>query len=354
MTEKAYLFLKNYLNNFSPTGHEMNGQKLWANYIRPYVDEIMTDAYGTTVGVINPKASYKVVVEAHADEISWVVSFITKEGFIYLKKNGGVDEQISISRKVSILTEEGIVKGVMGWPATHIRPKDKKPDVTNVYVDCGFTSKKDVLAAGIQIGDPVLFDEGFSLIGKNYVGRGLDNRIGGFALTEVARMLSEEGKPDFGVYLVNAVQEEVGQKGAQMIAKTIKPNVAIVTDVCHDTNTPMIIKASYGDLSIGSGPVISYSPSVHNNLNKLITKVAKDENIPLQRKACTNKTGTDADAIAYSGRGVTTALISLPIRYMHTTVETANSDDVTSLSKLIYKTVMSIKNGQDFKYSILN
>ena len=137
-----------------------------------------------------------------------------------------------------------------------------------------------------------------------------------------------------------------------MISKTIKPNVAIVTDVCHDTNTPMITKSSYGDLSIGAGPVISYSPSVHNNLNKLIVTTAKENSIDIQRKACTNKTGTDADAIAYSGKGVATALISLPMRYMHTSVETVDSNDVDNLSKLIFKTILSIENGQDFKYQL--
>ncbi len=352
MTEKSFLFLKNYLNNFSPSGYEMSEQKIWLEHIKEYVDKTITDTYGTAVGIINPDAKYKVVVEAHADEVSWVVSYITKDGFIYLKKNGGVDEQISISKRVVIMTDDGLVKGVLGWPATHIRPKDKKPEVTSVYVDCGAKSKKDVLDRGIQIGNPVLFDEGFSLMGNSFVGRGLDNRIGGFVIAEVARMMKELGSVDFGVYFVNAVQEEVGQKGAQMIAKTIKPNVAIVTDVCHDTNTPMITKSSYGDLSIGDGPVISYSPSVHNNLNKLIIDASKKNDIPLQRKACTNKTGTDADAIAYSGKGVATALISLPMRYMHTSVETVSAEDVSNTANLIYKTLISIKDGEDFKYSI--
>ncbi len=352
MTEESFIFLKNYLNNFSPTGHEISGQRLWSEYIKSSVDDIYLDTYGTCVGVINPNSTYKVVLEAHADEVSWLVSFITKEGFIYLKKNGGVDEQISISKRVVIMTQDnGLVKGVLGWPATHIRPKDKKPEATSVYVDCGVSSKKDIIEMGINIGDPVLFDEGFSLLGKNYVGRGLDNRIGGYIIAEVAKKIAKN-KPNFGVYFINAVQEEVGQKGAQMIAKTIKPNVAIVTDVCHDTNTPMITKVSYGDLSIGAGPVLSYAPSVQRNLNDFIVNIAKKNKIEIQRKACSNKTGTDADAIAYSGKGVATALVSLPMRYMHTSVETVNSDDVENLIELLYQSVINIKPEQSFKYEL--
>lgn len=338
MTENSLIFLKKYIDNPSPTGFEYLGQKLWIEEMKKYTDLIDTDTYGTAVAKLGDVSSkYKVMVEAHADEISWLVSFITKDGYLHVKKNGGADEQIAPSKRVRILTEDGVVKGIFGWPATHIRPKDKKPEATSIYVDCGASSKKEVEGMGIQIGDPIVYDEGLQFLGKNkIVGRGLDNRIGGYCLVEIAKYIKENNiNLPFQLLLVNSVQEEVGQRGALMIAETLKPNLALVIDVCHDTNTPMITKSSYGDIAIGDGPVITVAPSIHPKVNKMLVASSVSNKIKIQRKASTNKSGTDADAIAYTSGGVPTGLISLPLRYMHTSVETVHADDVTDTIKLI-------------------
>src|SRR5690606_24835318 len=133
------------------------------------------------------------------------------------------------------------------------------------------------------------------------------------------------------------------------IADRIKPNVAIVTDVTHDTQTPMINKITQGDLSSGKGPVLSYAPAVQVNLNKLLVQVAEQNNIPFQRQACSRYTCTDTDAFAYSNGGVPSALISLPLRYMHTTVEMVHKEDVDNVIRLIYQTLLHIEDGQDFR-----
>ncbi|HOZ88565.1 MAG TPA: M42 family peptidase, partial [Bacteroidia bacterium] len=228
-------FLYEYLNNPSPTGFESAGQKIWLNYVKPYIDEHFVDTYGTVVGVINPKAEYKVVIEAHADEISWFVHYITKDGFIYLRRNGGSDHQIAPSMRVNIHTDKGIVKGVFGWPAIHVRDaaKEETPSLRNIFLDLGCKSQKEVEELGVHVGCVVTYeDELMELNNRYYVGRALDNRIGGFMIAEVARMLKEnKDKLPFGLYIVNAVQEEVGLNGATMIARKINPNVAIVTDV---------------------------------------------------------------------------------------------------------------------------
>ena len=170
-------------------------------------------------------------------------------------------------------------------------------------------------------------------------------------IAEVARLLHENKKKlPFALYIVNAVQEEVGLRGAGMIAERIKPDVAIVTDVCHDTNTPMINKIAQGDLKGGKGPVLTYGPAVQNNLLNFILDVADKKNIGFQRAAASRSTGTDTDAFAYSGMGVASALISLPLRYMHTTVEMCHKDDVENTIRLIYETVTALKSGQNFKY----
>ena len=347
-------FLYQYLNNPSPTGFESAGQKIWLNYIKPYVDAHFVDTYGTVVGVINPSATYKVVIEAHADEISWFVNYISKDGFIYLKRNGGSDHQIAPSMRVNIHTDKGIVKGVFGWPAIHVREpgKEEPPSLKNIFLDLGCKSDKEVSDLGVHVGCVVTYqDELMELNDRYYVGRALDNRIGGFMIAEVARLLKEKkDKIPFGLYIVNAVQEEVRLNGATMIARKIKPNVAIVTDVCHDTQTPMMSKITSGDIHCGKGPVLSYAPAVQNNLLKLIIDTAKKNKIDFQRQASSRATGTDTDAFAYATDGIASALISLPLRYMHTTVESVNKKDVEEVIKLIYHSLKTIKNNQDFRY----
>ncbi|MDQ3190939.1 MAG: M42 family metallopeptidase [Bacteroidota bacterium] len=347
-------FLEQYINNPSPTGFEAEGQKIWLNYLKPYIDDYFVDTYGTTVGVINPKAEYKVVIEAHADEISWFVHYITNDGFIYLKKNGGSDHQIAPSKRVNIHTPKGIVKAVFGWPAIHTRDasKEESPALKNIFLDCGCITKDEVEKLGIHVGCVVTYEDEFMFLNNRYyVGRALDNRIGGFMIAEVARLLKEEKiKLPFGLYITNSVQEEVGLRGAEMITQTIKPNIAIVTDVCHDTQTPMINKVQNGDLYSGKGPVLTYGPAVQNNLLKLLIETAEKNKIPFQRAAASRATGTDTDAFAYSMGGVASALISLPLRYMHTTVEMVHKEDVDNVIRLILNSLKAIKKGQDFNY----
>lgn len=355
ITKKSETFLEKYVNNASPTGFESSGQKLWLEYLKPFVDDWDLDSYGTAYGVINPKKEFKVVIEAHADEISWFVNHISKEGFIHVIRNGGSDHVIAPSKRVNIHTKKGIVRGVFGWPAIHTRNgKDANlnPSIENIFIDVGAKDKDEVLEMGIHVGCVITYGSTLEILNNRYyVGRALDNRIGGFCIAEVARILKEKKKKlPFGLYVVNSVQEEIGLRGAEMIAHRIKPDAAIVTDVTHDTMTPMIKTTKHGETKCGDGPSITYAPAVHNILRDLIIDTAEAKKIPYQRAASSRSTGTDTDAFAYSSVGVPSALISLPLRYMHTTVEMAHKDDVENLIKLIYESILKIKEGHNFKY----
>ena len=347
-------FFEKYINNASPTGYEWNGQKIWLDFIGKYIDTHQVDNYGTVYGVINPEAEFKVVIEAHADEISWYVSYITDDGFIYVKRNGGSDHMIAPSKKVNIHTKKGFVQAVFGWPAIHTRRGGKDPDLKadSIFLDCGATSKKEVLEMGVHVGSVITYQDEFMILNKKYaVGRALDNRAGGVVIALVAKMLKENKKKiPFGLYIVNAVQEEVGLRGAEMITQTIKPNVAIVTDVAHDTSTPMINKKTEGDFKCGRGPILTYGPAVHNKLLDLIIDTAEAKKIPFQRDAASRATGTDTDAFAYSNGGVPSALISFPLRYMHTTVEMVELADMENAAKLIYETLLKLTPDFNFKY----
>lgn len=354
LSAKSMAFLENYLNNASPTGYESEGQKIWMDYLKPYVDTFITDTYGTAVGVINPDAPYKVVIEGHADEISWYVNYITDNGLIYVIRNGGSDHMIAPSKRVNIHTKNGIVKGVFGWPAIHTRnrAKEEPARIDNIFIDCGCSTKEEVEKLGVHVGCVITYPDEFMILNENkFVCRAIDNRLGGFMIAEVARLLKENKKKlPFGLYITNSVQEEVGLRGAEMITKTIRPNLAIVTDVCHDSTTPMIDKKIEGDTQIGKGPVITYAPAVQNKLRELIIEAAEEKNIPFQRLASSRVTGTDTDAFAYSNGGVASALISLPLRYMHTTVEMVHKEDVENVIKLIYESVLKIKGDDTFSY----
>lgn len=353
VNDQSLEFFEKYINNPSPTGFEWQGQRMWLDYIKPYVDTQFTDNYGTAVAVINPEAPYKVVIEAHADEISWFVNYITKEGLIYVIRNGGSDHQIAPSKRVNIHGDKGIVKAVFGWPAIHTRggEKEEAPSLKNIFLDCGCTSKEEVENLGIHVGSVITYEDEFTYLNNRYyVGRALDNRAGGFMIAEVVRLLKENGKKlPFGLYVVNAVQEEVGLRGAEMITQQIKPHVAIITDVTHDTSTPMINKVTQGDTNCGKGPVITAAPAVQINLYKLLIDTAIKNNIPFQRAASSRATGTDTDAFAYSNGGVPSALISLPLRYMHTTVEMIHKEDVDNVIRLIYEVLLQIQPDQNFR-----
>jgi putative aminopeptidase FrvX len=357
LNQASYDFLRTYINNSSPTGFESSGQKLWMQYLKPFVDEMFTDPYGTAVGIVNPTAPFRVVIEAHADEISWFVNYISPEGLIYVKRNGGVDHQIAPSMRVLIYGKKGPVKAVFGWPAIHTRinnpdSKEPTPKVDNLFLDCGARSKKEVEALGVHIGAVATYEEGYDELAHGYlIGRAFDNRIGGFMIAEVARLLkANKKKLPFGLYVVNAVQEEIGLRGAEMIARRLKPDVAIITDVTHDSTTPMVNKMIEGECACGKGPSLCYGPAVHNKLLSFVQEVGNKHKIPMQMRTVSRSTGTDTDSFAYANDGCPSVLISIPLRYMHTTVEMLHKDDIENTISLMYESLLALSPKTNLSY----
>lgn len=350
---KSQKFLEKYLNTQSPTGWEQEGQKVWLEYIKPFIDEYRVDSYGSVVGIINPKAKYKVVIEAHADEIGWTVFDIDSKGYLSVVKNGGSDPHIAPGQPVKVIGDKGVVDGVFGWLAIHERRGNSiTPDTDKLYVDIGASSKEEVLEMGIHIGSPLTYDTQYRLLNNTYhQSRALDNRLGGFVIAEVLRKLKEKGDElDFGLYVVNAVQEEIGLRGAKMMAESIKPDLAIITDVCHDAHSPLYNVKTVGDIKCGSGPVLWYGVDNQRNLVNLIKKVAQKKDIPYQVSTYNGNSGTDTSAFYQSNGGIPSALISFPLKYMHTSVEMVHKSDVEQTIKLMYNVLKKIKPNQDFRY----
>jgi putative aminopeptidase FrvX len=346
-------FLKKYINTASPSGHESHGQQVWLEYVKPYTHTYFVDIYGSVAAVINPDAPYKVVLEAHVDQISFYVNYIDKNGYIYVAKNGGANPVMAPSKWVQIHTQKGVIEGIFGWPAPHVKnSKSSTPEIDTIFVDTGCRNRKEVAELGIEVGDVITFKDQLGILNNRlYTGPSLDNCIGGFMLAQIARLLHQQKiKLPYGLYLVNSVQEEVGKNGALLMANNIIPDVAIVTDVTHDTQSPMYDKKIMGDIAIGEGPVITVSPTVQNNVRKMLVEVAMQHKIPFQKKAASKSTGTDADAFAFADSGVASALVSIPLKYMHSTVESAHKKDVEATLRLLYEFLKQLPAGHDFRY----
>jgi putative aminopeptidase FrvX len=230
--------------------------------------------------------------------------------------------------------------------------KEPSPRVDNLFLDCGGRSVKDVQALGVHIGAVATYEDGFEELAYDYlIGRAMDNRIGGFMIAEVARLLKQNKKKlPYGLYVVNAVQEEIGLRGAEMMARRIKPNIAIITDVTHDTTTPMVNKIIEGDCACGKGPSLAYGPAVHNKLLALVEDTAQKNKIPVQMRTVSRSTGTDTDSFAYANDGCPSVLISIPLRYMHTPVEMLHKDDIENTIKLMYETLLTLTPKTNLSY----
>lgn len=354
MNKNSINFLFDYLNNKSPVGHELSGQKIWLSYIEDFIDTYFIDTYGNTIGIVNPDLEYKVVLEAHADEISWRISYINNEGYMYVIRNGGSDYSIAPSMRAKIHIDNDFIPAIFGWPAIHVRDPKKNiiPNISNIILDCGCNSKNEILNLGVHVGSIVTFDNDLMYLNKYFlVGRALDNKIGGFIIAEVLRKIYENNiKLPFGFYITNSVQEEVGLRGASMVASSINPNLAIVIDVTHDTQSPLYNKIEQGDIKCGKGLVLNYAPSIQNNVLKMMIDVANNNKISFQRLACSSYTGTDTDAFAYSNKGISSVLISLPLKYMHTTVEMSHKNDIVDIIYFIYKFLIQFNPNYNFNY----
>jgi putative aminopeptidase FrvX len=334
-------FLYDYLNAYSPVAQEYEGQKIWASYIKDYCDDVKIDSYGTAYGILKsgePNAK-KVVIEAHCDEIAWIVVQIEKDGFLRVKTHGGSDNMIAPSKGVMVHTHHGTkVPGVFGWPAIHVRKErtEKGYEVHELWVDLGVDSDERVKELGVEVGNIITFDTQFGELGDYYVGRSLDNKIGGYIIAQTLKNMQDHVLP-YDLYVVNSVQEEVGLFGARLIAQTIKPDIAIVHDVCHNTNHPKMDKSKDGDIKGGGGPCLEYTSQNHRGIINLIKDVAKDT-INLQ-----NTVGSYGnDTVSFFLENVPTAIIASPLKYMHTTVEMVHKKDVEDMIKLFTLTLLTI------------
>lgn len=354
MSPSSKAFLLDLLSTPSPTGFEHRGQRKWTAYARQFADSVDSDAYGSAWATLEGDANgRRIMLESHADEIGYMVRHVSPDGFIYVDRIGGSDVATARGRRVDILGDKGTVRGIIGNIAIHIRDRndEKVPKVHQLAIDIGASSAKEVAKAGIRVGHPAVYADGVEELGTNKLcGRALDNRVGGFIIAEVtARLSKRKSRLPSTVYAVNAVQEEIGGNGAMMISNRLKPDVAIVLDVTHATDTPQVDEKQHGAVVLGGGPTLTHGGANHVEVVKRLIEVAEKRGIAVQHEASSRSTGTDTDVIFKQQSGIPSALVSLPLRYMHSVVEMAHLDDVESTIQLLVAFAESVKTKDMFR-----
>lgn len=356
MREPSLQFLRTLVNTPSPVGHEVRGQRVWLDYARQFADETFSDAYGNCVAILNKGGSPRLMLAGHADEIAMAVNYINDEGYIYVRKMGGVDAAITKAQRVTIHTRNGPLKGVVGNVAPHLMrdEKDPKPPkIHDLFIDIGARDRKEAQKL-VEIGNPITLADEFDVLRNDLaVARAFDNRIGTFSVAEALRLLKEsKAKLQAEVCAVSNVQEEVGLLGARQIAYSLKPDVALVVDVTHATDYPSVNKPQHGDVKVGKGPAITHGGCNHPEVVARLEQLAKAKKIPLQHEAMSSTSGTDTDAIFWTRGGIASALISLPNRYMHSPVEVVSLKDLELIPQLLAAFAASLKKGEEFKVKI--
>jgi len=356
MRDASLGFLRALVNTPSPSGHEVRGQRVWLDYVRSFAQETSSDAYGNCVAVLNKGGSPRLMLAGHADEIALAVNFIDSDGFVYVRKVGGIDPAITKAQRVVIHTRQGPVKGVVGNVAPHLTKVEKErklPEIHELFIDLGAGSRKEAEKL-VQIGDPITLADEFDLLrGDLAVARAFDNRIGTFAVAEALRLLNESKRRlKAEVCAVSNIMEETGLFGARQIAYALKPDVALVVDVTHATDYPGVNKAMHGDVKIGKGPTLTHGGCNHREVVARLEAVARKQGIKLQHEAMSATSGTDTDAIFWTRGGIASGLVSLPNRYMHSPVELVSLKDLERIPELLAGFALSLKQGEQFKVRI--
>jgi putative aminopeptidase FrvX len=356
MREPSLAFLEHLLNTPSPSGHEHRGQRVWLDYVAQYADDTYSDAHGNCVAVLNQGGSPRIMLAGHADEIAMTVNYVDEQGYLYIRRLGGVDPAITKAQRVVIHTRTGPIRGVVGNVAPHLTKTDKDrklPEIHDLFIDIGASTREEALGL-VRIGDPITLTDAFELLRNDLaIARAFDNRIGTFAVAEALRLLrSGKKRLRAEVCAVSNIMEEVGLFGARQIAYSLQPEIALVVDVTHATDVPTVNKAMHGDVRIGKGPTITHGGSSHPEVVARLESIAARHQIPLQHEAVSSSSGTDTDAIFWTRGGIPSALLSLPNRYMHSPVELISLTDLEAIPKLLAAFCLSLTPGEKFKVRI--
>jgi putative aminopeptidase FrvX len=348
MDKESKNFLYELLRTPSPSGNESEIQKKWMARTKKYADKIQTDIGGNAVAVLNPDAKFKVLLAGHCDEIGFIVTRIDEKGFICFAPVGGISHKVAPGLQVEVLGQKGSVYGVIGVNAEHHGGLKDKFEYEDLFIDCGFNNKKE---AGnfVQTGDFAVYKTDILELRNGLISsKALDDKTGCFIVSEVIKKLSGK-KLKAGVYSASTTSEEIGLQGAYFAAAGIEPDMAIVCDVTWATDYPGVNTSKYGEYKVEGGPVLAKGSPINKKINDMLFKAAKDLKMPVQIELTPKITGTDADRIRFTNKGVPVALVSLAIRYMHSPVETVSLKEIEKVVELIVKFIEGLSGKENLK-----
>jgi endoglucanase len=348
---KSLEFLSRLLTASGPSGFEEESAAVYRDYLGGFADRVYTDVTGNTVGILNEKAPFKVMLAGHYDEIGYQVVYISEEGLLYFRNVGGIDKLVVPGTEVDVLAAKGRIPGVIGKKPIHltkVKDRDTALELKDMWIDIGAENRKDA-ARLVTVGDPVAMRSNYAPLGKHrIVSKGLDDKAGAFVVAEVLRELSKR-KPQVAVYAVGTVQEELGLRGATTSAFGIAPDVGFAVDVTFTTDIPDVAKKEIGDIALGKGAVLSRNADNNPVLGRRLRDVAKKRRIPIQEEAGHRASGgTDTAVIQLTRGGVATGLVSIPNRYMHSAVEVCDLRDIEAAVKLLVETILTLRPGDRF------
>ena len=354
MRKESMIFLEKLLDAPSPSGYEQPAQRVFREYVIPFCDEVTTDVMGNVFARIAGKGTNppRVMIVGHTDEIGLQVKYLDDNGFLYFSAVGGVDAHLTPGKRVMIHTAGGPLPGVIGKKPIHLMDTKDRETVVKLesqYIDIGAKDKKE---AGklVRVGDAITFDSVFTrLVGDRVSSRGFDDKAGCFVVAEVLRLVKISGKAlNVDLYGVSSVQEEIGLRGGTTSCYTINPDVGICVEVDFATDQPDVEKKHNGEVALGKGPILARGANINPRLFELLSGAAASEKIALQYTATPRATGTDANVMQISRGGVATALVKIPLRYMHTPVETVSLADLENAAKLIVAVLERITSREEF------
>lgn len=353
MRNESYEFLQQLVAAPSPSGYEQPAQRVFRTYIDSFA-KVSTDVMGNVFGAIEGVGEDRprVMLVGHSDEIGFQIKYMDDNGFLYFGAIGGVDPHISTGQRVNVHGAKGTVPGVIGKKPIHLmEPKDRETVVKldAQYIDIGAATKKEAEAL-VRVGDCVTFAANLSrLQGEKVTARGFDDKAGAFVVAEVLRQISAlNHKLQLDLFGVSSVQEEVGLRGGTTSSYTVNPHIGICVEVDFSTDQPDVDKKHNGEVGLGKGPILPRGANINPALFNLLAETAAAENIPVQFTGIPRATGTDANVMQISRGGVATALVKIPLRYMHTPVEVISLSDLENAVRLIVATLLRIKDKQVF------
>ncbi|HEX2451111.1 MAG TPA: M42 family metallopeptidase [Gemmatimonadales bacterium] len=353
MNDRSLTFLKSLLDTPGPSGFESAPARVWRAEAETFADLVQADVGGNSLATINPSGAPRVMFAGHIDEIGLMVVHIDDEGYVHFDPIGGWDNQVFVGQRVTLLGRAGPVPGVIGKRAIHLMEKDDREKVSkpeDLWIDIGAANRADA-ETRLRVGDAgVLAASVQELPNGRIVSRSLDNRIGAFVVLEALRLLAPD-RPTAQVTAVATTQEEIAYTtggGARTSAVSLDAQAAVVVDVTHATDYPGIEKKRHGDIRIGGGVVLARGSAVNPAVFDLLASAAEREGIPFTIQAAPKYTGTDADAIYTTHRGIATGLVSVPNRYMHSPNEMVALEDLERAARLLAAFARAVTSETDF------